>query len=340
MTSKHHEGWTNWGSAVSWNWNAVDNGPHRDILGDLATSIRNRTDLVFGLYHSLFEWFNPIYLADKASGFKSRTYVEDVLYPELMEIINGYRPGVLWSDGDWEAPDTYWNSTGFLAWLYNESPVKDYIVTNDRWGKGISCHHGGYYTCSDRYNPGKLQNHKWENAMTIDRDSWGYRRDASLSSYLKFETLLKELVSTVSCGGNILINVGPTADGRILPIFEERLTQLGAWLDVNGLAIYNTTHYRIQNDSASGSVWYTSAKVASGVPDVYAIVLQWPDGGKLMLNAPKTSTGTSVSMLGFSGEIHWAAGSGGSGIVISMPDVQFDQLPSQYAWVFVLKNVT
>ena len=76
LTSKHHEGFTNWPSKTAWNWNAVDTGPHRDLLGDLASAIRNNTDIHFGLYFSQFEWFNPIYLQDKANGFKTQTYVE------------------------------------------------------------------------------------------------------------------------------------------------------------------------------------------------------------------------------------------------------------------------
>lgn len=81
-------------------------------------------------------------------------------------------------------PDSYWDSKNFLAWLYNEvtfsthwffmvltssvqSPVKDTVCVNDRWGEGDDCKHGGYYTCSDRYNPGTLINHKWENALTV-----------------------------------------------------------------------------------------------------------------------------------------------------------------------------
>ena len=73
--------------------------------------------------------------------------------PQMHEIVERYKPQVVWSDGDWEAPYTYWNSTEFLAWLYNKSPVKDVVVVNDRWGQGCTCHHGGFYTCSDRYDP-------------------------------------------------------------------------------------------------------------------------------------------------------------------------------------------
>lgn len=74
---------------------------------------------------------------------------------------------------------------------------------------------------------GTLQRHKWENCMTIDRKSWGYRRNAQLEDYMSLEELIKELVSTVSCGGNLLMNVGPTKDGIIVPIFEERLRGMG-----------------------------------------------------------------------------------------------------------------
>lgn len=68
--------------------------------------------------------------------------------------MNNYKPEIIWSDGEWEAPDTYWDSLNFLSWLYNDSPVKDTVVVNDRWGGNTLCKHGGFLTCVDRYQPG------------------------------------------------------------------------------------------------------------------------------------------------------------------------------------------
>ncbi|KAH9508086.1 hypothetical protein Btru_052808 [Bulinus truncatus] len=197
FVSKHHEGYTNWPSKYSFNWNSVAVGPNRDIVGELMNATRQNSDLRFGLYHSLFEWFNPLYLADKASGFKTQDFVNQKTLPELYELVNTYKPDVVWSDGDWDAPDTYWRATEFLAWLFTDSPVKDTVVVNDRWGINISCHHGDVYTCGDRYNPGVLQKHKWVNAMTIDKYSWGFRRNARLQDYLTIEGLLQTFIITV-----------------------------------------------------------------------------------------------------------------------------------------------
>ncbi|KAK2106170.1 Tissue alpha-L-fucosidase [Saguinus oedipus] len=130
LTTKHHEGFTNWPSPVSWNWNSKDVGPHRDLVGELGTALRKR-NMHYGLYHSLLEWFHPLYLLDKKNGFKTQHFVSAKTMPELYDLVNSlgahrgrYKPDLIWSDGDWEAPDAYWNSTNFLSWLYNDSPVK------------------------------------------------------------------------------------------------------------------------------------------------------------------------------------------------------------------------
>jgi len=331
LTSKHHEGFTNWRSPQSWNWNSVDNGPHQDNVALVTNAVR-KAGLRMGLYHSLFEWFNPLYLQDKANGGKTTIYVNYTLWPQLMDIVNSYKPDVVWSDGDWEMSDSYWGSQQFLAWLYNDSPVKDTVVTNDRWGAGDPCVHGGYYTCEDRYNPGKLQNHKWENCLTIDKLSWGYRRNTMMSDIMTIEELISELASTVACGGNMLLNVGPTAEGMIIPIFQERLLQIGAWLDINGDSIYGTVPWKAQNDTAA-NIWYTSKQDGT----VYAILLSYPMNSQVVLTQPKPNANTVVKMLGY-GTMKYSVNTFGS-ITISLPNIPVSALPNPYAWAFQLTNV-
>lgn len=299
LTSKHHEGFTNWPSAVSYNWNSMDVGPKRDLVGDLASAIRNLTDIKFGVYHSWFEWFHPLYLEDRKNKFLTNKFVMQKSMPELIELVTKYKPEVIWSDGDWEAPDWYWNSTSFLSWLYNESPVADSVVVNDRWGIGTFCKHGGFWNCEDRYNPGKLMSHKWENAFTLDKDSWGFDRNSH--NYMTREELLREVVSTVAYGGNCLINIGPTADGRIANIFRRLLTQMGDWLNVNGEAIYKTHACpQHQNDTLTPNVFYTCSRTRSKLTR-NAIVFDWPKDNLLLLGS-LSSCPTGVALLGVEGK--------------------------------------
>lgn len=99
LTAKHHEGFAMWPSAHSWQWNAFDVGPRRDIVGELATAIRSR-GIHFGLYHSLFEWFNPLFIEDLSHAYLTQRYVREKVLPCLHEIVERYQPEVLWSDGD------------------------------------------------------------------------------------------------------------------------------------------------------------------------------------------------------------------------------------------------
>ena len=336
LVSKHCEGFTLWPSNYSWNWNAMDVGPKRDIVGELATAIRSKTDIHFGMYHSLLEWFHPLYEQDRANGFKTQDFVRTKTMPELYEMVNRYQPEVIWSDGDWTTTDAYWNATQFLAWLYNESPVKDKVCVNDRWGSNIRCKHGGFFNCNDKFNPGTLQKKKWENCMELDRYSWGYRRDAKLADYFSLHELLTEVAETVSCGGNILINIGPTHDGRIIPIYEERLRQLGQWLKVNGDAIYSSKPWSHQNDTITKNIWYTS-QISGDDVTVYAILLFWPDDNTITLGAPVPSSTTVISMLGYSGNFDWKPYAGG--IQITIPTISINELPCNDAWVLKLEGL-
>lgn len=337
LTTKHHDGWTNWKSNVSWNYNAVDTGPHMDLVAALAKAFRSKTDVHFGLYFSLLEWFHPLYLKDKKNEFYTQEYVKAIALPQIYDLINTYQPDVLWTDGDWESSSDYWMSKEFLAWLYNESPVRDKIVVTDRWGNDSRYHHGGVMTDPDRFNPKSLQKEKWEDATSVDKGSWGYRRNANIEDFYSTYDLITFLVQAVSCGGNFLLNVGPTKEGTIAPAFQERLLQMGQWLKVNGEAIYSTRPWRAQNDSVAPNVWYTT-KYTKAEFLAYAIIInKFPTTPSVLLGEPIPTNDTVVTMLGVDKGFKWSSASDKRGIEIYIPP--YFQLPSPYAWVFKLENV-
>ncbi|CAD7082191.1 unnamed protein product [Hermetia illucens] len=337
LISKHHDGYALWPSRYSFSWNAQDVGPKRNIIGELASAIRSDTSIHFGLYYSLFEWFNRMYLDDKLHLFLRDEYVQNKVLPELHELIETFHPDVLWSDGDWEAPPPYWNATEFIAWLYNDSPVRDTIVTNDRWGIGTACTHGDFYTCRDRYNPGVLQKHKWENALTIDKTSWGHRSDTKLKNFLSAKELITELVTTVSCGGNMNVNVGPTKAGTIEVIFEERLRQMGKWLSINGEAIYSSKPWKYQNDTVTKGVWYTTTKSdnSSDRSHVYAMILDYPyDTNTIDLCAlgKVVDSQTKIKVLGVLNEnVKWKSSKDCLNVILPPKNIM-DKNGLDYAW--------
>ncbi|CAG2170874.1 unnamed protein product [Oppiella nova] len=289
----------------------------------------------FGTYHSWMEWLNPLYLEDKANNWTTRNFVKTKSRPEREELITKYKPDLLWSDGEYESPEEYWESTDFLSWLYNDSPVKDTIVVNDRWGnvpnRTTNCKHGGYWNCWDKYNPKVLQTHKWENAMTIDRNAWTFRREAVLEDFLSPKEIMETLVQTVSCGGNLLINAGPTHDGRITPIFEERLKQMGLWLKRNGEAIYGSKPWTHQNDTITPDVWYTQND-----GKVYASVVHWPESGRVLLGGLKYSTVASIQLIGAKDSLQFTEDKSGS-TEVTFPALNPD---TDIQWVYVLRIST
>jgi alpha-L-fucosidase len=112
------------------------------------------------------------------------------------------------------------------------------VIVNDRWGKECRHKHGGYFTTE--YGAGlKDDSHPWEESRGMGH-SYGYNRAESIDDYKPARELILTLIDLVSRGGNFLLDIGPTGDGRIPVIMQQRLLEIGDWLRVNGEAIYGT----------------------------------------------------------------------------------------------------
>lgn len=325
LTSKHHEGFTLWPSEQSWNWNSVDIGPHRDLCGDLTAAVK-AAGLHMGFYYSLYEWYNPLYHNNLEK------YVDDHMIPQMKDLVTRYKPDILWTDGEWDHPSEAWKSTDFLSWLYNESPVKETVCVNDRWGKETRGKMGGYFTTEydmvhDKEGVGEVDR-PWEECRGIGT-SFGYNRIEDLGNYMSSDALVDMLIEKVAGGGNLLLDIGPTADGRIPVIQQQRLLDMGSWLDINGEAIYETRKWEGANNNPSKTVFFTKKG-----NDLFVLCTKFPEKPIVINGISKSG---KVKMLGFEGLVK-TKNSGGK-LTISIPTINPAQNPSPFAWVFKIENV-
>ncbi|MFA9391018.1 MAG: alpha-L-fucosidase [Prolixibacteraceae bacterium] len=326
LTSKHHEGFTLWPSEQSWNWNSMDIGPHRDLCGDLSAAVKS-AGLHMGFYYSLYEWFNPLYKSNPEK------YVNDRMLPQMKDLVTRYEPDLLWTDGEWDMASEKWKSTEFLSWLYNESAVKETVCVNDRWGKETRGVHGGFFTTEyglvgEKEGIGESSK-PWEECRGIGT-SFGYNRIETPANYSTSKELIELLVKTVAAGGNLLLDIGPTADGRIPALMQQRLLDMGEWLEVNGEAIYGTTKWKsvIKNEE-NASVFYTTKG-----EDLYVIATEWPDQ---YIKIEGINNSGKVSLLGYSGKVKSVRK--GHELRIQLPNLSPANNPDAVVWVFKIEGV-
>jgi len=365
LTSKHHDGFALWPSKetdLAWKfpWNSAERGPHRDLLGELFTALR-KTSVRPGMYYSLYEWYNPLWLHDKPN------YVAEYMLPQMHDLITTYQPEVLFTDGDWAGSDTLFQSREFLAWLYNESPVKDKIVTYDRWGDSIRFHHGGVYT--PEYEPNAdFKDHYWEESRGMGR-SYGYNREEDAWDYNSTQSLVFQLIDKVSRGGNLLLDIGPDEHGKIPPIMQERLLQIGEWLKINGEAIYGSSRWKTPSQWGKGSRDIKPVAQGGGDlllkmtvspdpgyavkecfftynatrKDLYVILPKWPalsatGAASFTIDDLPLAPGTRIESLDTHASLSWRRV--GNNCVITLPPFDPNRIKSKFAFVFKINGVT
>jgi len=361
LTSKHHDGFALWPTATS-NRNSMVMEPHRDLVGELFAAAHRANDRVKpGLYYSIPEWYNPasrppdLYSdRDPATrlayeySFGSHVpyhngytglpipytgyipvddYATGQVIPQIHELIERYHPDVLWCDiggrGD------YFQSNQIVADFLNAAQMTnpDGVVVNDRCGDSTT--HGDHRT--PEYAPG-FPEPPFESTRGMGF-SFGYNAAEADEDYLSPKELIKTLVDAVAHGGNLLLDIGPAADGSIPAPMVERLQAMGDWLRINGEAIYGS---RMWSQVEDGTTRFTVG--AHGT--LYIIALEWP-GTQLTVNAPVPLTSASRIVLLGSNGAPLAYQSNGSQLTITMPanGNQAAAATSEHAFVFRVSPV-
>jgi alpha-L-fucosidase len=296
ITAKHHDGFSLWDSAHS-DYDIMATPFTRNVLAELAQECE-RQRIRFCLYYSILDWYHPDYPTDSPAGRGAKPapnmdrYVA-FMKAQLRELIDNYGPlGIIWFDGEWEAPWTVERGDDLYRFVKSLQPD---IIVNNRVNKARDGMAGT--TRQDIENPGDYdtpeqqigafnRDRPWETCMTLGTQ-WSWKPDDRIKSLSK---CLRTLIRTAGGDGNLLFNVGPMPDGRIESRQARRLQEMGRWLDRFGEGIYGTR----------GGPFKPGAWGASTCHDhsVYLFVMRWPDDGPLMLPALDANVESAESMTG------------------------------------------
>ena len=279
ITSKHHEGFSIFRSQVS-DYDMKITPYPGDPLAMLAESCRKK-GMRLGFYHSIMDWHHPDYVPKRAwesahpnQGGNLDRYI-DFMKAQLRELLTRYgEVAVIWFDGEWEHTTKEMHSDEVYDFIRSIQPN---CLINDRLYKREPGNRADFGT-PEQYVPATGEKDRsgkpvlWESCVTINTDSWGYNKYET--EFKTTRDLIRMLIEVVSKGGNLLLNVGPTPDGRIQDEFVTRLRAMGRWMKVNGEAIYATTA-----SPFSRLPFFGRATVKGN--QLYLHVFEWPADGRL-----------------------------------------------------------
>lgn len=365
--AEHHDGFAMYGSDLS-DWTAAKMGPKRDVIGDLAKAVRAE-GLHFGtsLHRAEHNWFfdggrtfrsdvnDPQYsslygpahawLTDFKQGMVNDwTYVSPEFANDWLaraaEIVQKYQPEVMYFDWWAGQPNYRRNVTRFAAFYYNYAAkhgipavidIKDYALD---WHAGARDFERGLRE--------DIEPQHWQTDTSISNWSWGYLEH---DQFKTSDFLVHQLIDIVSKNGNLLLNIGPRADGTIPDEVRNTLLEMGTWLQQNDEAIYDTTPWKVYGEGPTkvqpgfghdqDTKPYTAQdfRFTQKGSTLYAIEMAWPADGHAVIHTlglahagdPKV---TKVELIGSTAavEFHQTAG----GLELTLPQ----QPPGKFAYAF------
>lgn len=248
--SKHHDGITLWDAPGTGTRNTVHRGPKRDIMGEIATAVR-KVGVRFAVYYSGgLDWSvrTEIPVID---GSHEGNNENDVLprpsdaaysmyaYKHVIDLIDRYKPDLLWNDINWpdfSKQEGEYSLPALFDYYYKAVP---HGVVNDRWGADV---HSDFKTSEYQHMADSESAKFWENCRGVGF-SFGYNELETQEHSFTPTSAIRYFVDVVSRGGNLLLNIGPKANGEIPEIQVNALRGIGDWMKINSDAIYGTTRF-------------------------------------------------------------------------------------------------
>ncbi len=371
--AEHHDGFAMYNSGLS-DWTAVKMGPHRDVIGELAKAVRAE-GLHFGLSshrveHNFFlgvgraipsDVNDPKYAAfygpahnwlenpDSTPLSNDFTYVSSAWASDWLargaELVEKYHPEVVYFDWWIGQPSIRPYLTQFAAFYYNESVKRGGPIGVINYKDFAMQEHSAVLDI-ERGQLANIRPLHWQTDTSVSNRSWGYVKG---DTYKSPEFIVHQLVDIVSKNGNLLLNIGPRSDGTIPEEVQQVLLDIGAWLKVNGEAIYGTRPWRIDGEGptkvAAGA--FHDTQTTAYTPEdfrfttkgktLYAIELGWPANGEAVIHAlgTKESQGekvTAVALLGSEGSAAFQQED--DGLHIRLPK----EPPCKYAYTFRIEQ--
>jgi len=354
---EHCDGFAMYSSSHT-QWNSVNMGPKRDILGELAKVTRkaglklgSSSHLAFGYkwwnYKPEYDTMDPKYegLYLKPHGYLDAPTKEflDNFYKRTMDMITKYQLDLMWFDFGFCAPEYEENRKKILSEYYNlaENWEKEVVLNYKRIG-WEPIPDGAAVLDLERGKLDRIRELPWQTDTSIGRNSWSYVKNWQSKSAGE---LIDEFVDIVSKNGNLLLNVGPKSDGTIPEDQKQVLLEIGAWLKINGEAIYASRPWVMYGEGQTRSKMgdhteYTVQKMTekdirftTKKQTIYVFVMDWPTAA-IKLKSFATGLTTiadsikKIELLGSEERIKWDRNE--KGLSIQPPKVK----TGNHAYVF------
>ncbi|KAA6301496.1 MAG: hypothetical protein EZS26_002370 [Candidatus Ordinivivax streblomastigis] len=346
------DGFSNYDSDLN-EWNVVKMGPKKDVIGMLKAALE-KEGLIFGMSTHRAEnaWFfgsgldipsdvNDMTIGLYGGRLAYETYSDSIAKEWLArtyEMVNKYQPQLMWFDWTVNMPVLLPYFNKFLAYYYNCAlDWNKQVVVNAKYGFPVDI----LVWDMERGKSNKLMKYPWQTDTSIGKKSWHYIDGEENKSP---KQIVQDFVDIVSKNGNLLLNIGPRADGTITEEQTFILLAIGKWLKTNGEAIYGTrpwkkfgegeTNVIVGAHSDSNTTQYTAQDIRFTTKgnDFYATALEWCDTTTVVKSLNKNAIADArilnVSMLGSDEKIKWKQSD--EGLILSFPKIR----PCEFAYTF------